>query len=418
MQKKKTHTIKRILAMGRKIWYRHYLRSLPVQKNTVFYHAYRNRIMSCNPYAIFLELLKDPNFNNYKHYWVYDSDEVLEYDTFKRHLHLPNVVYVKASTPKHLRAIATCEYIINNAAMPDYWEKKQGQVYINTWHGTPLKMLGKHAKDFKESSVKNAQRNFAIADYLVMPNRYTIEKILDSYDVAGMTRGKILDAGYPRNDLPLVSDSSRIRGLLENKFGESLQNRKIVLYAPTFRSQNGISLDTSELLIQYIEEMLAQMPDEYVLFFKIHNTLGKYFRNNKSVSKRLIFDEIETNELLCATDVLITDYSSIFFDFLATKKPCLFFVYDREEYENTRGLYLKVDSLPGALCYEVSDIIENIKLIQSGKYTTNHKDTEYLKRFAYNDDGNASKRVVDQIFRGIPIDEKYIYHDDSQPENI
>lgn len=403
---------------ARKTQSSHYMRFLPVKKNTVFYHAYRNRIMSCNPYAIFLELIKDPDFENFQHYWVYDSEDVLQYDTFKRYASLPNVHYIKASTPRYLRVIATSEFIINNAAMPDYWQKKKGQIYINTWHGTPLKMLGRHAKDFKESSIRNARRNFLIADYLVMPNRYTIEKILDSYNIAGLTQGTILDAGYPRNDLPLTTDSHRIRTLLEAKLGMSLEDKKIVLYAPTFRSENGISLDTSDVAIHHIQKMLELMPENYVLFFKIHNTLGKYFRNNKSTLKRLLFDEIETNELLSATDVLITDYSSIFFDFLPTKRPCLFFVYDRKEYESTRGLYLDVDSLPGALCYDVSDIIRNLDLIQSEKYDCKQKEARYLEQFAYNDDGQASKRVVDQVFRGLHLDEKYIFQDNSETQNI
>ncbi|MGI6736346.1 MAG: CDP-glycerol glycerophosphotransferase family protein [Anaerovoracaceae bacterium] len=392
---------------SRRAEFTRYMTQLPVMPDTVFYHAYRTRIMAGNPFAIFRELTEREEFRHFQHYWVYADEKSLENDTFRRYRDDPRVHFVRALSSEHLRAMATCRYIVNNAAMPDFWQKRPDQIYINTWHGTPLKMLGKFAKDASRSAISNAQRNFLLCDYLVMPNRYTAEQMLRSYDIEHMLTGKILDAGYPRNDLTLNTDPRRIRGLLEKKLGTSLADRKIVLYAPTFRSRDGKSLDTSVQAAGYIEEMIEKFPDDYVVFFKVHNTLGAFFEDSP-IADRLIFDEIETNELLSAVDVLITDYSSIFFDFLCTGRPCLFFVYDREEYEAGRGLYLDVETLPGALCESIDQLVGCIGDIDAGTYDAGEKHRAYVRRFAYHDDGCAAQRVVDIVFRNREGMEQYI----------
>lgn len=377
--------------------YTDFVKEYPVQKNTVFYHAYRTMIMAGNPFAIFKTLIEDEKYKEFQHIWVYNSEESLEYDTFKRYKVKPNVKLVKANTEEHLKALATCEYFVENAALPSYWVKRPGQVYINTWHGTPLKTLGKSAKDFNRDAISNAQRNFLMCDYLVMPNRYAIDKIVDSYDLEGLASCNIVDAGYPRNDLVLNTNHDRIRSLLEKKSRVSLKNKKIVLYAPTFRSKQGKSLDTSQEVCDYIEYMVEQLPDDYVMFFKVHNTLGRFFKGKTNIENRLIFDEIETNELLSVTDVLITDYSSIFFDFLCTGRPILFFVYDRKEYEDEHGMYLSLDTMPGSLCYTPQEVINQIQNIKNGSYYCEQY-KKNAQQFAYNDDGHACKRVCDLVF--------------------
>lgn len=377
--------------------YASFVNRYPVEKNTIFYHAYRTRIMAGNPYAIFKELVENEEYSEYQHIWVYTTEKSLDYDTFRRYKDLPNVKLVKANSKEHIKALATCQYFIDNAALPAYWVKRDGQIYINTWHGTPLKALGKTAKDSSKASISNAQRNFFMCDYMVMPNKYTIEKMIESYDLQGLASCNVLDAGYPRNDLVLNTNRNHIISLLEKKCGHSLKQKKIVLYGPTFRSKKGKSLNTSEEMCKYIEEMVEGLPDDYVMFFKVHNTLGAYFKGNKDIEDYLIFDEIETNELLSVTDILITDYSSIFFDFLCTGKPILFFVYDREEYEKDHGIYLDIDSMPGELCYSTHDVIEQIKRIDGGNYSCDRYKMN-VEAFAYNDDGNASKRVIDIIF--------------------
>lgn len=386
--------------------YTKYFKKEPIREKTVFYQAYRPKIMSGNPYAMFKYMMEHPEYGDYVHYWAYGDDEVLRTDTCKKFSNYPNVKFVRAGSREYMKCLSSCQYVINNAALPDYWQKKEGQVYINTWHGTPLKALGKLAKDRSNASIVNAQRNFLMCDYMVMPNAYTTDKMLESYDLKNMLNGCILDAGYPRVDLVLKTDGGHIKKLLEEKLGEELDDRKIILYAPTFRSEGGKSINSSLEACQYVEELMDAIPsDKYVIFFKIHNMMLSYFKNIEGLKSRLIFNEIETNELLSVVDILITDYSSIFFDFLCTKRPILFFTYDREKYEAERGLYVPLDEMPGALCYTVSDIVRQIRDIESGNYDHSEKHEKFLAQFGYWDDGRASERVCRTIFEGEPMAE-------------
>ena len=373
----------------------------PVRPHTVYYHAYRTCIMSCSPLAIFQELIADEAFSDYEHVWVFGSDACFEYDTFKRYRDLPNIRFVRFESKEQAEALATCEYLITNAGLPTYWQKRPGQVVINTWHGTPMKALGKDARDFNGTSIGNAQRNFILSDYLVMPNKYTADRLWESYALEGLFHGKILDVGSPRIDAVFNADHARTRKLLEEKCGMSLEGKRVVLYAPTFRSEEGKSLNTSDVMAGYMAELVERCPDDCVFFFKVHNTLGRFFEGDVIMDGRLLFDEIETSELLGATDILITDYSSIFVDYLGTERPILFFVYDKDTYVHEHGMYRDISTMPGAECLTVDDVLARISEIEAGTYR-NPNWQEAYREFAYNDDGGASKRAVDIMFRGLP----------------
>ncbi len=410
--------MKHILEQMREFCYARYFKRSRIQEKTILYQAYRNSIMAGNPYGIFRRLMEDPEYKDYTHIWVYRNEQNRKDDTFQKYSACPNVRYVKIRTRQYFQYLASCQFLISNAALPSYWVKKEGQIYINTWHGTPLKTLGKNAKDSNLSSIKNAQRNFFSCDYMVMPNRYTIERMMEAYDLKGLFSGKMLDAGSPRTDLVIHTDKEHIRNILEKKLEISLTNKKIVLYAPTFRSVEGKSINTTQELGTYMTALMEILPSDYELIFKVHNMMASFFNEGSQMKNRLIFDEIETNELLSVTDVLITDYSSIFFDFLCRKKPILFFVYDRQEYIHDRGLYRPLEELPGALCETIEDIRENFLKIQQNRYGYSEKFERYLQEFAYNDDGKASRRVVDIIFGKKNGMENYIYRPDSSKNKI
>jgi len=376
--------------------YWEYCNNSPIKEKTIFYSAFRTKIMADSPFALFREILTRPEYADYKHIWVYGKEEVLNNDTFKRYAGHPNVQYVLSNSEEYLDALATSQYLITNAALPDFWMKRDGQIVVNTWHGTPLKTLGKDARDFSEASVANAQRNFLLSDYLVMPNRYTADKLLDSYMVRGITQAEVLDVGSPRSDLIRNADRSHVINLLEEISGKSLTGKKIVLYAPTFRSKNGKSLDTTAEMAAIVSRLAKNLPEGYELFFKAHNTLGKLFMKMESLRGRVVFDEIETNELLSAVDVLVTDYSSIFIDYLLLRRPIILFAYDKENYVREHGLYLDIETMPGLVCETLEEVIRDIQAFDEGRSKIPRLE-ESLQRFYPYEGGEASRRVVDVI---------------------
>lgn len=361
-----------------------------IKDNLILYEAYHGRSISGNPYAIYKQLLNDPNFKDFKHVWVvdtYDNPSIKEVE------HNPNTSFVKIHSKEYLKVLVKAKYLINNTSFGHYFQKKEGQIYINTWHGTPLKTLGKDVKSSDITGHKNIQRNFLHVDYFISPNKYTVKHFFDSLDIYGLYEGKIIDTGYPRIDLTLNTDPIYVK----NKLGIP-QEKKIILYAPTWRGTSVTqSLDASERLLHDVEYLNANLPEEYIVLLKVHMYDYKYLKE-KNKEHLCVPNHIDTNELLSAVDILITDYSSIFFDFLPTKRPILFYMFDSEEYEKDRGFYFDLNQLPGPKVKTVENLLNRIINIKdvSKEYLTKYEAA--INLFSYRDDGNATKRVIDIIF--------------------
>ncbi|MEC0698318.1 glycosyltransferase [Bacillus haynesii] len=365
--------------------------SLPIKEKTVFYEAYHGRSISGNCYAIFLKLVQDKDFKDYHHVWVINdiSDPMVE--ELKRNYQ--NVSFTSVDSNHYLKYLATSKYLINDTSFPFYFVKRDEQIYINTWHGTPLKTLGLDIKNRGMSTHKNIQRNLLHSDYLISPNQFTYEKLLKSHDIYEIYAGKVADIGYPRTDLTLETNGEEVRKTLNIPL-----DKKVILYAPTWRGTVGKENDTSQVLLDEVMAIQKSMGDDYIVLLKSHYFTFEYFKINK-LDHLCVPNWYDTNKLLAAVDILITDYSSIFFDFLPLKKPVLFYMIDHKEYEAERGFYLDINNLPGPVCENLNELIDKLQNVDILKKEFSEQYDKYLKEFCYNDDGQASKRLVDMIFK-------------------
>ena len=410
VKKGKKFVNRNFVSKPKNITYINYYKECKVEPNTIIYQAYANKILAGNPFAIFSYLIENPQYAHLKHIWIIKDKSILEYPDVAKYAHHDRVRFVIDGSPEALKALCTAQYLVNNAAFPSYYIKKKDQIYINTWHGTPLKGLGKFDKTANRRPIMSAQRNFLCADYLVMPNKYTTDILMEHYDVLEAFNGNIIEEGYPRIDLVNNTDRDEMIKRLEEKTGSSLEGKKIVLYAPTFRSEMSYAkkhIDNSDEICEYIQHIVDNMPENYVMFFKAHSNLIAYFKDNRKITDLFLFDDFETNKVLAATDVLITDYSSVFFDYLCTERPIIFFTYDRAKYEGERGFLFPLDEVPGRLCDTEAEVVDSLKQINEGKYNYDEKYAKFLEKFAYKDDGGATKRVCDIIFEGNKPDTLY-----------
>ncbi|MBU8737929.1 glycosyltransferase [Bacillus licheniformis] len=365
--------------------------SLPIKEKTVLYEAYHGRSISGNCYAIFLKLVEDKDFKDFHHVWVINdiSDPMVE--ELKKNYQ--NVSFTSVDSNHYLKYLATSKYLINDTSFPFYFVKRDEQIYINTWHGTPLKTLGLDIKNRGMSTHKNIQRNLLHSDYLISPNQFTYEKLLKSHDIYEIYAGKVADIGYPRTDLTLETNGEEVRKTLNIPL-----EKKVILYAPTWRGTVGKENDTSQVLLDEVMDIQKSMGDDYIVLLKSHYFTFEYFKINK-LDHLCVPNWYDTNKLLAAVDILITDYSSIFFDFLPLKKPVLFYMIDHKEYEAERGFYLDIDNLPGPVCENLNELIDKLQNVDILKKEFSEQYDKYLKEFCYNDDGQASKRLVDMIFK-------------------
>ncbi|MET4096681.1 CDP-glycerol glycerophosphotransferase family protein [Arthrobacter sp. UYCu712] len=377
------------------MYYTSWRENLPLREDVVLYESFHGDSISCNPLAIFEELTRREEFDGYLHVWV-ANDKVYVPSAVKTH---PNVAIITRNSAGYRRHLATAKYLINNVTFPAYFAARADQQYLNTWHGTPLKTLGKDiGTGFLEH--KNVARNFLHATHVLAANQFTADILTRRYDVDTMMSGRLAVTGYPRVDRTLNA-SNATRARLRRTLGiPASDSRKIVLYAPTWRG----GLNSTHFDLERLRSDLGRLAelDCNVIFRAHHRTQELLAGTDLSVT--IVPESIETNELLAVVDVLITDYSSIVFDFLPTGKPVAMYTYDLDEYRDERGLYID----PSAMGLPTANTIDELVGIISQQISNGGQDEIHatlVEKYCPREDGNASARAVDFFFFGNNSDE-------------
>ncbi|GEP85218.1 putative glycosyltransferase [Staphylococcus piscifermentans] len=357
-----------------------------IESKTILYETFHGKSLTDNPYAIFKKLIHDEKFRDYQHIWVINNSE-----PYKDYQKIKNVKFVSVNSDGYLYYLATAKYLINNTSFPPYFLKRKEQIYLNTWHGTPLKTLGKDMKG-PLNQLKNLQRNFIQADYILSPNAFTTEKLAASHNLIGIYEGEFLETGYPRIDLITETKEKDIIKKLK-KYIKVNPKKKLVLYAPTWRGNVGEEKDIKKEIKDIIKNMQNNLGDGYQLLLKVHPLLFKFFKNDKELGAIFIPDFIDMCEILSVIDVLITDYSSVFFDFYVRNKPIILYTYDKEEYLKERGTYLKFEDLG---CYIANSQKELNQLLQNPGNLKGCAVNEFVEW----QDGTATDKVIKALFYG------------------
>jgi len=368
--------------------YTEYYERYALEEKTILYESYHGASISCNPYAIFKSLLVDDRFKEYKHIWVINDKSKIP-NELKSYT---NVIFISRNCDLYMRYLARAKYLINNVTFPEYFIRKEGQKYLNTWHGTPIKSLGKDIKD-DFMAHKNVTRNFLQASHLIQPNTYTTEILLDRYDIKDIFHGTVAKTGYPRQDLMLnMSDQQK------STLGKKLNIdplKKTILYAPTWRGAHGSAVfDTKQL--EHDLKALIDLENVNILF-RGHHMTEKLIKDLDILSYIVVPNEIDTNELLSVIDVLVTDYSSIAFDYMALNRPILYYAYDLEAYEKERGFYFPLEDLGGEICKKRDELIAALKeTIKNSQINGTQQKAQ--DQFCTYDDGNATTRTIELLF--------------------
>lgn len=368
----------------RKELYHEFQQSVDCHPDIIFYESMSGAKMMDSPFSIFEDLFESPpTHSGYLHVWSAKSQEVVP----PRYRDLDSVVPVRRHTPAYLYYLARAKYIISNSALPEYFVRRPEQRYLNTWHGIGYKTLGR--TDRNPLGAALAVSNMLQATHVVSPCEFMSQIHLVGFSMANMFTGKLAETGYPRIDTTLNATESE-KNELYSILGCTVQ-KPVVTYAPTWR---GEAFEVDRLRSDL--HNLAQL-DCKVIFLG-HHLMLKYVSPD-------ILDEVvvppgfvNTNQLLSITDVLITDYSSIFFDFLVTGRPIVHYVYDYVEYSTKRGLTLKKDELPGNLACTSDELNSAV----SSALSTGHDRTvdyrDHVARFNPHDVGDSTRRVVDWFF--------------------
>lgn len=319
---------------------------MPIQDNVILYESFSGEGMIDNPRGIFDSFKKRSDFNKYIHVWVlkksYNYDfEFLEYSRYT------NVKFVFYGTEEYLKYISIAKYLINNCTFPPYWTKKKGQVYLNTWHGITRKKLWFDVQD-NEISMGNTIRNFLSADYIMSENSFMDNIFLSAAKLNGIGNDKLIrNVWAPRRNNLLTKE--QVYRLLENNGIKIDKTKKIILYAPTWRGtlSNPLTMDIEKII------KTLTIPG-YQVLVKTHHV-------NYDKNQIYIPASVDTNSLLEICDVLVTDYSSIYFDWCLSNKPIIFYTPDYDDYNSTQGLYYDFPCAPATNLQMLRSYIINVK---------------------------------------------------------
>lgn len=381
-----------------KILFLKYYLFYSVDDKLIIFESFGGRSYSDSPKAIYLELLNNPKYKDYKFVWFFQDVQDYKYLQSKR------TMIIKENSYKYYKYYSKAKYWIVNSIVKESIIKKKNQIYVQCWHGTPLKKIrcditvnGSAMNTVNEIRKRNdidAKR----FDYFISPSRYATEKFMSAFNLKKLNKSDIIvECGYPRNDYLSNYTENDIKRI-KKQFNIS-SDKKVILYAPTFRdNEHDSKIGYTYKIKADFENLKEELSNNYVILFRAHYFVANSFNFDKykgfvyDVSK---YDDI--NELYIISDILITDYSSVFFDYAILKRPIIFYMYDKDAYKNElRDFYINLDELPGIIVYRGDELANKIKEVSLNKI--NRKYINFNKKYNYLDDGNVSKRVVEVIF--------------------
>lgn len=367
---------------------------IPVGKRTVTDYYYDSKIvpgrvvlmgLGKNVRGSMQYILNELNHNDaFKDFHIYvktakDTEEIV-----KTYIRQNGWSRTEAVTPDsvYMELIETAQFLLTEVYLTAAWVKKEGQMYINIWHGTPLKKLGlaKNAKGKHKNGIQ--QSNFIDADYLLYPNDYTKKHMLESYKVADLMPGKVLKLGYPRTGGMLEaaqSDQTELRKML------APNGEHIYAYMPTWKDYLKVDqvVAESKELLDYLD---ANLREDQILYVNLHHRVSDSLDYSQFKRIRQFPPTVDSYKLLALTDALITDYSSVFYDYLALRRQIVLYCADYELYRKKRGTYMDLMELPFDKAVTPEEVLA---AINRGK--TYDDEAAYQEFCAYDSVENAHK---------------------------
>lgn len=370
-----------------KLAYFHRYLKQPVKENVILFETFMAKNYSDSPKYIYEYIAQ--NHPEYECVWAINDGAKIPY----------GAKTVKRFSFQYAYYLAVSKYLVFNVRPPLWYRKREEQVFLETWHGTPLKRLVFDQEEVTSASPKYKQQFYRQRkdwDFLVSANPFSTKTFRSCF----LYEGEMLEYGYPRNDILYWPNKAEIAQQLKEKLGIP-KDKKTILYAPTWRDDQhyGSGQYKFELALD-LKLMKERLQDDYVVLLRTHHYisdhidvsgLGDFVINLSS------YDDI--SEIYLISDICITDYSSVFFDYANLKRPILFYTYDFDKYKNQlRGFYIDMNTeVPGPLLYTSEQVVQAIEDIDEITEEYKERYDQFYDRFCCYDDGHASEHVAEAM---------------------
>ena len=387
MSVKKKASAKKVLNFYNKVTYNDYYKKCNIDEYSIFLEPQQGRTINGNIFYILKELATNKLYEDYKIYLVLEPDRIETAKKILSYNNISGVNIVKRLSRQYYRLMATSKYLMTDTAFNLNYIKKEGQVILNTWHGTPLKCLGRLSKnDFY--NIGNVQKNFIISDYLLYPNEYTRKHMIEDYMVENLSEANTMLLGYPRNTA-FFDDESRKQ--IRKELG--LEDKEILVYMPTWReyADDEEATHNKKVLNDNLAAFEKELKDNQVMYVNLHPLDASSVDYSKYSKIKKFENGYETYQFLNIADTLITDYSSVFFDFAITKRKILLFCYDKENYLKTRGMYFDYNELP----FDKAETVKDLFKLVNSKSKVNYD--KFIKEFCSYESKDVCKLLCERI---------------------
>lgn len=370
-----------------------------------FYNTFYERLR-INPYMILLEsrsgrgiesnifaILRELNKEEYGKYSIVLACRREYRDSVERkleHYGLKIDSLVRVGSIQYYKMLSQAGFLINDSTFPGRFIKKDGQIYLNVWHGTPLKCMGKDNID-ERYSMGNVMRNLLMSDYLLFPNTFMEEKMCGAYMLKNLYKGKIIHECYPRNEIFFHPDQGKA---LKRKLG--FEGKQISVYMPTFRGKAD-AVDSKDAIIElkgYLDTLDGCLNENQILLIKLHPFVGNALELSGYQHIQNFPEDYDTYEILNMCDVLITDYSSVMYDFANSGKKLILFAYDMEKYAGSRGMYEDIQGYPFPVVRTAEKVADLLKT------PVPDLDEKFQKKYCTYECGNGIQKLCHHVILG------------------
>ena len=369
---------------------------LPLHKKVVLFESSVGRNYTGNPRAIYEKMVAEQLDQQYKCVWILeDTSEEIPGKCIK----------VKRQRLKYFYYMSIAKFWVMDSRQPRYLKKKKGNIYIQTWHGTPLKKLGLDMSFVNmggyqdiEEYINIFKQNTSRWDYLISQNAYSTKIFKSAFNF----HKEVLQIGYPRNDVLFNSDKVKVEQIKE-KLGLP-KNKQILLYAPTWRDNEYDALGRYKFILPIdLEAFKKELGDQYYLLLTPHYLIADQI-DVKGYEDCVGVCEIKQDiqELYLVADALITDYSSVMFDYSILDRPIVFYMYDKEVYQSEiREFYFNIiEEAPGPIVANSEGLLACLKDLNQEMLKYQVKYATFREKYSLVDDGHAAERIVEIIKRG------------------
>lgn len=390
-------------------FYNMFCKYLPIHKGAVFLESHNGKELMGNPYYITRYLLETLQYAGLQ-LAVSGGSSAKKVLKKLNNGHLVKIC--RQHSLYYCYYLATSEFLVSDNTFPPYFSRRQAQKYLNTWHGTPLKTLG---RKFINSpfELSNAQRNFFHMTHLLVPNPHTEKALLEDYMIKKIWNGSVLRGGYPRNSI-------FFKAIKRSSYSPSLDYYNVA-FMPTWRGtlenikiSSIIQLQQLQQLFSYLEQNL---PDLINIWVRLHPLVHQHI-DLKSYKKIKPFpNTMEPYEFLSQCDALVTDYSSVMFDYAITHKPIILYATDEKEYLDERSFCLDFSSLPFPKIESKTQLLETLIKLSKDNFT--HLDYKiFINQFCPYENEKSTADLCRHFFDGDKVLEEYTNSPDRKKKSV